>query len=266
MTRRELASFWDGEVKRWLRGETLAPLLDEWKRGYRGELEDWAFPEPFIGDLLGSPRVVLLANNPGIAREELQSRDGVFAAQILQNGFTRWASTRPFDGPDSEWVRRYGPIRHTVQRRNFARRFLRDDSLDFTDMLTVEMFPWHSRSLQGSIRVQPHILREFIIEPLSEFGPAVPVIALARGWADALDRAPDLLEDAPRRLDTFKVPSRRARLYHIRGGGRILVVWHSGSDMPPAAPDTERLRTAWFGQPGTTLRSDGRPLQLRIET
>jgi hypothetical protein len=245
MTRHELARFWDDEIERWLQGQPLAPALREWQRAYRGELEDWAFPEPFIGDLLGSPRVVLLANNPGIAREELQARDGVFAAQILNTGFTRWASTRPFDSPDSEWVRRCGPIRHRVRRLEFARRFVYDETLDFRDMLTVELFPWHSRSLTTSIRVRPQVLREFIIEPISEFGSDVPVIALARGWADALERTSDLLEDV-QHLDGFKVPSRRARLYRTRGGGRILVVWHSGSDAPPAAPDTERLRTAWF--------------------
>jgi hypothetical protein len=246
MTRSELARFWDREVERWLRGEQLSLSLEEWQRAYCGELQSWAFPEPFIGDLLGSPRVVLLANNPGIAKEVLQSRSGVFASQILELGFTRWAASRPYDGKESEWVRRWGPIRHTVVRREFARRFLRDNSIDFRDMLTVELFPWHSPSLTASIRVQPQTLHEFIMEPLSEFGRDVPVVALGRAWADALDRAPDLLEDV-QSLDGFIVPSRRARLYAVRSGGRILVVWHSGSDAPPAAPDTGRLRAAWFG-------------------
>lgn len=153
---------------------------------------------------------------------------------------------RPFDGPNSEWVRRYGPIRHTVLRREFARRFLQNPSIDFHDMLTVELFPWHSPTLKAAIQVQPRTLREFILEPLSEFGSVVPVIALARGWAAALDRTPDLLESV-QQFKGFAVPSRNARLYSIRGGGRILVVWHSGSDAPPNAHDTERLRTVWFG-------------------
>jgi hypothetical protein len=247
VTRQALARFWDDQIDRWLRGEPLAPALDVWKQAYAAEIEEWAFPEPFIGDLLGEPRVVLLANNPGIARQEVQSREGVFAAEISEVGFTRWASTRPFDGPDSAWVRRYGPIRHTVRRRDFARRFLHDESLDFRDMLTVELFPWHSPTLKASIRVQPEIMREFIIEPLSEFPPTLPVIALARGWAVALDRAASLVERV-HEFDAFTVPSRRARLYRMRAGGSILVVWHSGSDAPPAKPDTERLSDLWFDQ------------------
>jgi hypothetical protein len=143
-------------------------------------------------------------------------------------------------------VRRYGPIAHSTYRLKFARRFLLDDSVEFRDMLSVELFPWHSASLEAPIRVQPHTLHEFIVEPLSSLGPDVPVIALGRASAYALDNAPDLLEDV-QHLDGLEVPSRRAHLYFIRRGGRILMVWHSGSNAPPAAPDTERLRTAWFG-------------------
>jgi hypothetical protein len=245
VTRSALAELWDRELEHWLRGKPLGPALQEWQRAYRGELQSWAFPEPFIGDLLGTPRIVLLANNPGIAREELQSRDGVFAHEILHTGFTRWAAKRPFDGPESEWVRRYGPIRHTTSRLAFARRFLRDNSIDFVDMLTVELFPWHSPSLTAAIRVQPHTLHEFILEPLSEFPLKVPVIALGRAWADALDRMPESLREV-QKLNGFVAPSRHGRLYATREGGRILVVWHSGSDAPPNARDTDRLRTAWF--------------------
>jgi hypothetical protein len=253
MTRRELTRFWDAQLARWLRGEPLAPALDVWKLAYRAQVDEWAFPEPFIGDMLGSPRVVLLANNPGVAKPDLQARDGVFARQIAEIGFTRWASTRPFDGPNSEWVKRgHGEIHHTLHRLKFARRLLRDGSLDFNDMLTVELFPWHSPSLKARIQVPPHILREFIIEPLSELGSTVPVLALAKGWADALDRAPAVVEHV-KQVDGFKVPSRQARLYSMRGGGRILVVWHSGSDKPPNEHDTERLRTAWFGGQGAQL-------------
>jgi hypothetical protein len=247
MTRAELTRFWDGELANWLNDRPLTRELEDWKRAYRGELEEWAFPEPFIGDILGSPRVILLANNPGAAKPELQSRTGIFAAQIAQVGFTRWASTRPFDGPTSPWVRTYGPIRHTVQRREFARRFLQDASLDYLDMLTIELYPWHSPTLKGSIRVPPHILREFVIGPLAEFDSSTPVLALARGWATALDRVPELIQRVDH-VDGFAVPSRRARIYTTHAGGRIVVVWHSGSDAPPQPADAERLRRAWFDE------------------
>jgi hypothetical protein len=49
------------------------------------------------------------------------------------------------------------------------------------------------------------------------------------------------------RFAGFHVASRRARLYTLEGGNRILVIWHSGSDKPPAAHDIPRLRAIWFG-------------------
>src|SRR5207253_4987196 len=103
MTRAELALFWDEQLSLWLQAQPLSPDLEQWRTAYGGELQEWAFPEPFIGDLLGSPRIVLLANNPGVAHHELQSRRGVFAAQIDTVGFTAWAATRPYEGPESEW-------------------------------------------------------------------------------------------------------------------------------------------------------------------
>jgi hypothetical protein len=74
----------------------------------------------------------------------------------------------------------------------------------------------------------------------------------ARRWGNgfravALDRAASLVERV-HEFDAFTVPSRRARLYRMRAGGSILVVWHSGSDAPPAKPDTERLSDLWFDQ------------------
>src|SRR5712692_2215001 len=158
MTRTELARFWDEQLALWFQREPLSPELERWREAYAGELQEWAFPEPYIGKLLGSPRIVLLANNPGIAHEELQSRTSVFAAQIKAQGFTAWAATRPYEGRASEWEKRYGPISHNRQRLDFARRFLRDQSVTFSDLLNVELYPWHSLSLTRAIRVQPDTL------------------------------------------------------------------------------------------------------------
>jgi hypothetical protein len=245
MTRRELACFWDDQLPRWFRGDSLAATLERWKRGYAGVLQEWAFPEPFIGNLLGTPRIVLLANNPGIAHEELQSREGIFAEQIAQHGFTAWASTRPYEGTESEWEKRHGPIRHNYGRRAFARRFLNDESVDFPDLLNVELYPWHSVRLTAALRVDPVTLREFILEPLSELPDGVPVVALGRSWADALDRCPEVVTSRNEFHD-FKIQSRQAHLYETSTGARILVVWHSGSDQPPTDADTQHLASIWL--------------------
>lgn len=98
-----------------------------------------------------------------------------------------------------------------------------------------------------------------ILEPLSELGREVPVVALAKAWADALDRAPEVVETCER-FEDFHSATRRARLYTIRGGSKILVAWHSGSDKPPAAEDTELLREIWFGG-GHGIRGNARELK-----
>lgn len=206
MTRAELARFWDEQIALWFRGKPLSPQLEGWRQAYGGELQSWAFPEPYIGSLLGSPRIVLLANNPGIAHDELQSRKGVFAAQIRAQGFTAWAATRPYEGRASEWEKRYGPIAHNRHRLDFARRFLRDQSVKFSDLFNVELYPWHSPSLTRAIRVQPDTLRRFILEPLSELDQQVPVVALGKAWADALERTPEVVEACQRFADFYISP------------------------------------------------------------
>ena len=47
-------------------------------------------------------------------------------------------------------------------RLDFARRFLRDQSVKFSDLLNVELYPWHSLSLTRAIRIQPDALLEFV--------------------------------------------------------------------------------------------------------
>lgn len=248
MTRAQLARFWDEQLAAWLRGESLSPRLTEWRHAYNGDVQEWAFPEPYVGDLLGSPRMVLLANNPGVAHKELQARDGTFATMIRETGLTAWAATRPFEGPNSPWVRLTGrEIAHNWDRIRFAGRFLGDAQLSRFDVLNMELFPWHSPKLERAIRVDPETLHEFVLEPLSEFSADVPVVALGVAWARALDEVPEVVASCERIAD-FTVPSRQAWLYSTRDGTRILVVWHSGSDKPPNAADTERLRAIWFGE------------------
>lgn len=249
MNRAKLAEFWDEQLRRWLRGEPLSARLDRWRRAYGGAVDEWAFPEPFIGDLLGSPRIVMLANNPGIAHPELQARDGVFAAQIRDVGFTAWAATRPYEGPDSPWVRRYGEIARNWDRIRFAARFLGVDGLAPKSVLNVELFPWHSPKLERAIRVDPATFHEFLLEPLASLGNPVPVVALGVAWARALDQVPEAVAGCEEFRD-FSSPSRRARLYSTLEGGQILVVWHSGSDKPPNAADTARLRSIWSARRG----------------
>src|SRR5579863_6500326 len=103
MTREELASFWDEQLDLWLRARQLSPLLVAWKRAWGGEADEWAFPEPWMGPMLGSPRIVIGGLNPGRAHKALQSRSGVSARRIRKLGFTAWAAPRPYNIADGEW-------------------------------------------------------------------------------------------------------------------------------------------------------------------
>jgi hypothetical protein len=68
-------------------------------------------PEPFIGDLLGRPKAILLGNNPGAGHETWQGRDGRFVREVLQIGFTAWAKTRAYDSAEWEARARCKPLR-----------------------------------------------------------------------------------------------------------------------------------------------------------
>lgn len=248
LTRAELAHFWDEQLDLWLRDRPLDPTLQEWKRAWRGDVDEWAFPEPWMGPLLGSPRIIIGGLNPGRAHETLQSRTGVSAKSIHTLGFTAWAAPRPYNIPDGEWQQQgFGNIRLDEDRLRFARDFLDDPSIQFGDILTIELYPWHSPGLgKHAIRVQPQTLQQFIFEPLRDLADMdVPVVMFRTAWRDALQRAPHLAE-LVHAFDDFTLPRRRAQLWRTSQGGRVLVEWHGQFDPLPAGHDTERLRAAWF--------------------
>lgn len=250
MTRAELAAFWNEQLDRWLGRKSLDPILREWKRAWAGQVDEWAFPEPWMGPLLGQPQIVIGGLNPGRAHETLQSRGGRSAKRIKEIGFTAWAAPRPFNTADGEWRQQgLGTIRLDEDRLRFARGFLRNPGLEFGDLLTIELYPWHSPGLGAHpIRVPPHILDEFILEPLSEFAdPAVPKVMFRRAWEDALRRSDGRAELATT-IEGFAGRRRRAQLWRIKERGRLIVEIHGQYDQLPYGDDLERLRRAWFGR------------------
>jgi len=249
VTRKELAAFWDEQLDRWLQGKALDPILREWKAAWAGEVDEWAFPEPWMGPLLDKPRIVIGGLNPGRAHAELQSRRGRSARRVQEVGFTAWAAPRPFNISGAEWQEAgFGRIRLDEDRLTFARSFLRDPSVSFGSVLTLELYPWHSPGLgRHPIRVPPHILDEFILQPLSELAdPRVPRVMFRRAWEVALGRLGDRARVA-KTITGFAGRTRRADLWSVNQRGRFLVELHGQYDPLPHGSDLEVMRRAWFG-------------------
>ncbi len=52
-----------------------------------------AFPEPFLGPLMGAPKVAFLALNPGVAYPKFQYRpNGIFVKELERESYSDWAA------------------------------------------------------------------------------------------------------------------------------------------------------------------------------
>lgn len=252
--RRRVVEFWDDYVNRWLAGEDLLPEpLGEWFTSYPGTglgaptLD--GIPEPYGGDLAGiahEPRMVLLGLNPGAYLPAFQSRSGLFADEIRKLGsHSRWLTTWPYLRPP--WTEAHpGPIPYVRNRILFAQRWLGDPHAGLHDLLTFEMYPWHSKTVNAAMRPPDGVLSEFIWGPLHEF--EVELVwafgAAWRGQAELL-RLPlqDSLGNGGRPYGS-RVAGRAVRVYGLPSGQRLVVEWHSGGAGPPASDEVELLRRA----------------------
>jgi hypothetical protein len=77
--RGRIADFWDEVTAAWLAGKDPLPdPLPRWYASYEGRGDGRvtrdAFAEPYVGDLRGTPRMVILGLNPGRACLDFQSR------------------------------------------------------------------------------------------------------------------------------------------------------------------------------------------------
>jgi hypothetical protein len=249
--------FWDGVVGDFLahsgcnveRRSRRAPLA-EWRRAYdgrgRGEVVEDAMPEPYLGSLDGTPKMVVLALNPGGADLGFQSAGGVFAREIAELGSYRaWAASWPY--LRDPWVAAKGKNRHHTTRIEFMRRWHGNTDLGAEGMVAFELFPWHSHGVTAAMRPPPEIVREFIWEPLSEFGD-VPVFAFGAPWFPLLEHQLGLRVVA--RLGAggrgygSTVESRAVLVLEAPTGGLVVAEKHLGSAAPPGRDEVERLREA----------------------
>jgi hypothetical protein len=243
-----VADFWDHHTATWLDGEDQLPAeLVPWFASYQGRgagsVTCEAFAEPYGGDIRGSPRFVILGLNPGAAALEFQARDGVFADALRRTGsYSAWAASHPYLG--DEWTRAHGRNRYGAARLRFARAWLKEPNLPAQDLLTLELYPWHSTRVTAPIVPPRPIVEEFIWEPLADLAVEL-VFAFGKPWLDVCKQL-GLREISHwgRGGDDFGsiVPSRAIVVFELPSHQRVVIVWQSGYAGPPGPDDTERLR------------------------
>ena len=187
--------------------------------------------------------------NPGPPDFAFQARDGFFAKQIRESSYREWAESDPYGSELWETRNTVNPSRRSGRKTNiyraarlrFARDWLDDQTIDNRDLLTVELYPWHSWQVSGTIRPPDAVLDEFVWKPLGEIGVDT-AFAFGKPWLDVCQRL-GLAQGESWMEGRFHVASRAAVMFRLpHGPQRLVVLWQSGYAGPPGPADTERLR------------------------
>jgi hypothetical protein len=246
--RGRIADFWDDLTAAWLEGgDPLPDPLPDWFESYEGRGDGQptreAFAEPYVGDLRGTPRMVTLGLNPGQACPDFQARSGIFAREIRKRGsYSAWAATSPYLG--GEWLRVNRSNRYASNRLRFMREWLQDDKLAADQLLTLELYPWHSTRVTAPIRSPAHIVETFVWQPLADI-PVEFVFAFGKPWLGVCDALG--LREVGRwgrgGVDLGSpVASRAVVAFALPSGQWVVVSWQSGYAGPPGREDTLRIR------------------------
>lgn len=243
---------WDDVIASFLRngaGYKLKEPLGRWFEAYsgagQGQVVREAFPEPYIGDLAaGRPRAVMLGLNPGRVDLNLQGREGSFAREIRALGsYHRWAATLPYFG--ETWRQAHGKNRFHEARL----RFLRDwfgPCFDCREVLTFELYPWHSTQVNALIHPDPDVINRFIWKPIAEMGNPI-TFAFGAPWMTFVQGGnmgfsiKARLGDGGQKYGS-RVLSRSVLLACSPKGGIVIVEKHRGGAGPPRTDETELLR------------------------
>lgn len=248
VTRAQLAALWDEVVATFLEGGSpVPPAMSQWHTSVRGTgtaaVDTSCFPEPYIGDLLGDVRAVVLGLNPGRPFPALQSRNGVYASAIRQYGSYRaWAATWPY--LSRAWTDAFRrPNTFHVTRYQWVCRWLDERLPPSRSHVVMELYPWHSTNLPSPFRPSPAAIEKYVWEPLADLGP-VPTFAFgSTELFDTLPRLPgvEVLARLPRPGESaatygFSAKTRQVLIGRTPAGGLLYVANHAGSDkLPPLA-------------------------------
>jgi hypothetical protein len=246
--RERVADFWDQHVAAWLSGDDgLCDRLSRWHASYLGrgdgEVRRDAFIEPYGGDLRGAPRMVMLGLNPGGVDLAFQGRDGIFAEEIREFGsYSQWATSTPY--ARSMWTDVHGANDYGRRRLRFARHWLEDDAISHSQLLTFELYPWHSTRVTAQMAPPEDLIEEFIWQPLAEL-PHECVFAFGKPWLAVCERLglPEVGRWGCGGSDLgSRVASRAAVAFELRSGQCVVVSWQSGYAGPFGRADAVRLR------------------------
>ena len=250
--RDSVATFWDEVVAEAAAGEAPHRTREELRRWFgafagegRGAVDEMAMPEPYIGPLAqrhGDPRLVALGLNPGRSDLHFQGPDGVFAHEYgSRGGFSTWAVSEPY--MRDPWLAAHGRNRYHHNLLRFAQRWLEDPSVQSRDVLVFELYPWHSEAVTATFRVDVDLVDRFIWRPIAELD-APEVFAFGAAWQRVAAR----LALRERAIEgSFSDRTRRARLFELPSGQRLVISWHQASNSPPSAADVHALRSAVLG-------------------
>lgn len=173
------------------------------------------------------PTLVILGLNPGVAVPELQGRAGAFANEIRAISYSRWAANDPYGGPI--WTALRGENTYRAARLKFANRWLRQE-VKGSDLLTVELNPWHSEKVTATFRPPDDVLKPLIWDPLAEL-PVPELFAFGAPWVGVLERlGMKCVEHLGRGGKAWgsKVRSRTVLIYETPAQKRLTVSWQGG--------------------------------------
>jgi hypothetical protein len=249
--RAHVAEIWDKVVDGFLAGDSDLPSdLEEWAEAYHGqgngEVEWDALPEPYLGPLDRQPRAVFLALNPGASSQEMQSRTGLLVDEIKRMGSYRaWAASWPY--LRDIWVKNMGRNRHHTSRLTFMRRWWDQPGLKADDMLSFELYPWHSPRLTAPVRPDPELIQRYVFAPLEELD-APPIFAFGADWFSMLEHHLRLPVRARLGVGGDPYPTQAAGrsvvVFSLPSGATVIAVKHRGSAGPPSASETLLLQEA----------------------
>jgi hypothetical protein len=245
-SRLELAQLWNESVELFLEGgQVHPPTFTKWFESCRGsgrtEVSTTCFPEPFIGDLTGKVKAIILGLNPGRPFPELQARNGIYADAIRTAGsYTAWASSWPY--LSEAWTSFSGkPNPFHKARYDWVQGWTGECSAPSESHLVVELYPWHSIDLPQPFEPDIDSINRYVWEPLAEFGP-LPIFAFgSKSLFGVIPNLPgvEVLARLPESGETaatygFSAPSREVMIGRAPTGGLLYIANHHGSDrLPP---------------------------------
>lgn len=240
-----MADYWDDVLARWVEGDRDLPFnLRRWLASYSGKgdgaVDLSVFPEPYIGRMVGAPpALVMLGLNPGGPAPDFQGKDGIYTERIRATSYREWAASGPYT--DEVWEAANGRNKYQRDRLAFARRFTGNENVQPSDLLFIELLPFHSRRVTAAIQPPADVLDRFVFAPIAEL-EAQHVFAFGKPWHGAA-RALGLGVGMALSVE-WSAPGREARTYRLPGGKRLVVVTQPGYAGPPGAVDTSALLSA----------------------